>query len=142
MLADALVSVGVVLSGMLILGTGWNFIDPVIGLVIAVVILFSTWGLLRERVRLALDGVPAGIRIETVREQLLGNPGVTAIHHLHVRPLSTTGNALTAHVVLRDFEKLEEISRQLHQELAEHGIGHATLEFESPHTRCPDQQKH
>ena len=105
MLADTLVSVGVVLSGILILWTGWNIVDPLIGLVIAVVILFSTWGLLKESVRLAMDGVPAGIHVETIREHLLEDPNVEAVHHLHIWPISTTENALTTHVVLRDVRK-------------------------------------
>ena len=141
MLADTLVSVGVVLSGILILWTGWNIVDPLIGLVIAVVILFSTWGLLKESVRLAMDGVPAGIHVETIREHLLEDPNVEAVHHLHIWPISTTENALTAHVVLHDVRKWEETRKRLHEELSEHGISHATLETESPTTQCPDKQK-
>lgn len=141
MLADTLVSVGVVLSGVLILWTGWNIVDPLIGLVIAVVILFSTWGLLKESVRLAMDGVPEGIQVDDIREHLLEDPNVKAIHHLHIWPISTTENALTAHVVLNDLEQLDATRARLHEELAEHGISHATLEFESPAAHCPDKQK-
>lgn len=141
MLADTLVSVGVVLSGALILWTGWNIVDPLIGLVIAVVILFSTWGLLKESVRLAMDGVPVGIDVDTIREHLLEDPEVEAIHHLHIWPISTTENALTAHVVLNDLRQLEATRTRLHEELAEHGISHATLEFESRSTECPDKQE-
>ena len=141
MLADTLVSVGVVLSGVLILWTGWNIVDPLIGLVIAVVILFSTWGLLKESVRLAMDGVPEGIQVDDIREHLLEDPNVKAIHHLHIWPISTTENALTAHVVLNDLEQLDATRARLHEELAEHGISHATLEFESPAAHCPDEQK-
>lgn len=141
MLADTLVSVGVVLSGVLILWTGWNIVDPLIGLVIAVVILFSTWGLLKESVRLAMDGVPEGIQVDDIREHLLEDPNVKAIHHLHIWPISTTENALTAHVVLNDLQQLDATGVRLHEELAEHGISHATLEFESPAAHCPDKQK-
>ena len=141
MLADTLVSVGVVLSGVLILWTGWNIVDPLIGLVIAVVILFSTWRLLKESVRLAMDGVPEGIQVDDIREHLLEDPNVKAIHHLHIWPISTTENALTAHVVLNDLEQLDATRARLHEELAEHGISHATLEFESPAAHCPDEQK-
>ncbi len=141
MLADTLVSVGVVLSGVLILWTGWNIVDPLIGLVIAVVILFSTWGLLKESVRLAMDGVPEGIQVDDIREHLLEDPNVKAIHHLHIWPISTTENALTAHVVLNDLEQLDATRARLHEELAEHGISHATLEFEFPSAHCPDEQK-
>ena len=141
MLADTLVSVGVVLSGVLILWTGWNIVDPLIGLVIAVVILFSTWGLLKESVRLAMDGVPEGIQVDVIREHLQEDPNVKAIHHLHIWPISTTENALTAHVVLNDLQQLDVTGVRLHEELAEHGISHATLEFESPAAHCPDKQK-
>ena len=141
MLADTLVSVGVVLSGVLILWTGWNIVDPLIGLVIAVVILFSTWGLLKESVRLAMDGVPEGIQVDVIREPLQEDPNVKAIHHLHIWPISTTENALTAHVVLNDLQQLDATGVRLHEELAEHGISHATLEFESPAAHCPDKQK-
>lgn len=141
MLADTLVSIGVVLSGVVILWTGWTVIDPVIGLVIAAVILVSTWGLLKESVRLAMDGVPEGIDVEEIREHLLEDPNVAAIHHLHIWPISTTENALTAHVVLKNLEQLEKTREALHEELAEHGIGHATLEFEPQTAQCPDEQK-
>lgn len=141
MLADTLVSVGVVLSGVLILWTGWNIVDPLIGLVIAVVILFSTWGLLKESMRLAMDGVPEGIQVDVIREHLQEDPNVKAIHHLHIWPISTTENALTAHVVLNDLQQLDATGVRLHEELAEHGISHATLEFESPAAHCPDKQK-
>lgn len=141
MLADTLVSVGVVLSGVLILWTGWNIVDPLIGLVIAVVILFSTWGVLKESVRLAMDGVPEGIQVDVIREHLQEDPNVKAIHHLHIWPISTTENALTAHVVLNDLQQLDATGVRLHEELAEHGISHATLEFESPAAHCPDKQK-
>ncbi len=141
MLADTLVSVGVVLSGVLILWTGWNIVDPLIGLVIAVVILFSTWGLLKESVRLAMDGVPEGIQVDVIREHLQEDPNVKAIHHLHIWPISTTENALTAHVVLNDLQQLDATGVRLHEGLAEHGISHATLEFESPAAHCPDKQK-
>lgn len=141
MLADTLVSVGVVLSGVLILWTGWNIVDPLIGLVIAVMILFSTWGLLKESVRLAMDGVPEGIQVDVIREHLQEDPNVKAIHHLHIWPISTTENALTAHVVLNDLQQLDATGVRLHEELAEHGISHATLEFESPAAHCPDKQK-
>ena len=96
---------------------------------------------LKESVRLAMDGVPAGIHVETIREHLLEDPNVEAIHHLHIWPISTTENALTAHVVLRDAGEWEETRKRLHEELAEHGIGHATLETESPTAQCPDKQK-
>lgn len=141
MLADTMISIGVVISGIIILGTGWSILDPIIGLVIAVVILFSTWGLLKESIRLAMDGVPAGIDVEIIKEHLMEDDNVKSVHHLHIWPISTTENALTVHVVIKDIQKLEETRKHLHTELAEHGIEHATIEFESQQTTCPDEQK-
>lgn len=141
MLADTLVSIGVVLSGVVILWTDWSIVDPIIGLIIAIVILVSTWGLLKESIRLVMDGVPAGIQLEEIREHLMRAPNVQSIHHIHIWPISTTENALTAHVVLDDVQKMEETRIRLHSELAEHGIEHATIEFESHLTVCPDEKK-
>lgn len=141
MLADTMVSVGVVLSGILILWTGWSILDPIIGLIIAVVILFSTWGLLKESVRLIMDGVPGGIQVENIKAHLMEVPNVLAVHHLHIWPISTTENAMTVHVILEDMQKLEETRKNLRAELAEHGIEHVTIEFESQRTACPDEQK-
>lgn len=140
MLADTMVSVGVVLSGILILCTGWSLVDPIIGLIIAVVILISTWGLLKESVRLAMDGVPAGIQVDTIQAHLLEDANVQSVHHLHIWPISTTENALTAHIVLSNLQELDATRERLHAGLMKHGINHATLEFESSQTRCPDKQ--
>ena len=140
MLADTLVSVGVVFSGLLILWTGWNMVDPIVGLVIAVVILISTWGLLKDSVRLAMDGVPSGIDPEEIKKHMLDIPNVDGVHHLHIWPISTTENALTAHIVLADTGTLEVTREKLHQELAEHGIVHATLEMETSLTHCQKKE--
>ncbi len=139
MLADALVSAGVVISGILIMCTGWSIIDPVIGIVIALVILFSTWGLLRDSIRLGMDGVPPGLSAEKIRDHLQKHGEVQAVHHLHIWPISTTENAMTAHIVLKSPEKLEEVRAALRSELSVHGIGHATLEFETCVTECADK---
>ena len=79
--------------------TGWSVVDPIFSLVIVAVILWSTWGLLKDSVNLALDGAPAGIVVDRVREGLLAVPGVTAVHDLHIWGMSTTDAALTAHLV-------------------------------------------
>ena len=84
MAADALVSIGVVASGIIIMYTGWSIVDPIIGLGIAVVIVISTWGLLRDSLRLSLDGVPVGIDINEIRQIILDQPGVESCHHLHI----------------------------------------------------------
>ncbi len=99
MMADAGVSLGVVIAGGLILLTGQALIDPVVSLLIVAVILWGTWGLLKDSVNLALDAAPRGMDVAMIRQSLLDLPGVTAVHDLHVWGLSTTANALTAHLV-------------------------------------------
>ena len=131
MAADALVSVGVVISGIVIAHTGWYIIDPVIGLIIALVIIYSTWGLLRDSLRLSLDGVPAGTDIEKVEKAMHAVEGVQGVHHLHIWAISTTETALTAHVSIDDLSDMERIKQEIKHELQHVGIYHATLEFET-----------
>lgn len=100
MAADAGVSAAVAVSGLVILFTGWNWIDPIMSILVVLVIVYGTWGLLRESVRLALAAVPEGIDVERVRVFLAAQDGVTDVHDLHVWALSTTGNALSAHLVM------------------------------------------
>ena len=100
MAADALVSAGVVVAGAVMLVTGWERIDPLVSLVVAVVILYGTWGLLRESVQLALHAVPAQLDPAVVRAHLAALPGVAEIHDLHIWGMSTTETALTAHLVM------------------------------------------
>src|SRR3954471_6896105 len=99
MVADAGVSAGVVAGALLIQATGWLWVDPVLGLVIAGVILVGTWGLLRDSMNLAMDAVPAGIDPTAVQAFLAAQPGVREVHDLHIWGLSTTETALTAHLV-------------------------------------------
>ncbi|MFH5805476.1 cation diffusion facilitator family transporter [Alienimonas sp. DA493] len=99
MAADAAVSVGVVVAGLLIRWTGADWIDPVTSLVIAAVILIGTWGLLREAFDLSVQAVPAGVDVPAVRKFLLSRPGVTDVHDLHVWAMSSTETALTAHLL-------------------------------------------
>lgn len=137
MAADTLVSVGVVISGIIISYTGWYIIDPVIGIVISVVILISSIRLLHDSLRLSLDGVPEGIDIEQLRQRLLASdPRIQGIHHLHVWAISTTENSLTAHIVTEDIQHAAEIKHALHEQLKQEGILHATLEFERPEETC------
>lgn len=136
MAADALVSIGVVASGIIIMYTGWYIIDPIIGIVIAIVIVYSTWGLLRDSLRLSLDGVPAGTHVEKVKEIMKSVEGVEDIHHLHIWAISTTEIALTAHVVVENTSHMEEIKEQVKHKLADAGIQHATLEFELSGSPC------
>lgn len=130
--ADALVSLGVVASGVIIRFTGWYVIDPLIGIAIALVILVSTWQLLSHSIRLSLDGVPPGIHLEELKKELLAEaPYIEDIHHIHVWALSTAQVAFTAHVVVREGVDWEDAKCGLKQLLAVHGIQHVTLEPES-----------
>jgi cobalt-zinc-cadmium efflux system protein len=134
MLADAMIAAGVVVAGAAMLYTGWAWLDPAVSLVIAVVILFGTWGLLRDSVNLALDAVPAGIDCKSVSDYLCGLPEVAGVHDLHVWGMSTTEAALTAHLVMHEREGglenrfLSETEHQLHHRF---GIEHVTLQLEA-----------
>jgi len=131
MMADAGVSIGVVIAGALVLFTGWTVIDPLVSLVIVGVILVGTWGLLRDSVDLALDAAPRGIRVEEIRAALLELPGVTAIHDLHVWGLSTTETALTAHLV-HDRADTPALLQQAKALVCERfAITHTTLQLEA-----------
>ena len=136
MAADALVSVGVVVSGIIITYTGWSIIDPIIGLGIAVIIIVSTWGLLHDSLRLSLDGVPVGIDAQKIQQIIMEQPGVENCHHLHIWALSTTETALTAHIVIDNITQLEEVKQHIKEALEEAGIHHATLEFEDERATC------
>ena len=136
MAADALVSVGVVASGIIIMYTGWSIIDPIIGLGIAVIIIVSTWGLLHDSLRLSLDGVPVGIDTQQIQQLIVEQPGVESCHHLHIWAISTTETALTAHVVVDDIAKMEEIKHRIKEALEAAGIHHATLEIEGEEVTC------
>jgi cobalt-zinc-cadmium efflux system protein len=100
MASDAVVSAAVAISGLVILATGWSWVDPIMSIVVVLVIVYGTWGLLRESVRLALAAVPQGVDMERIRVFLAAQDGVTDVHDLHIWPLSTTGNALSAHLVM------------------------------------------
>ena len=132
MAADALVSV----AGIVISRTGWYIIDPIIGLIVAVVILISTWNLLHDSLRLTLDGVPTSIDSQKVVKAIRALPGVDDVHHIHIWAISTTENALTAHIVLKQPEGMQEVKHLIRHRLEDFGIGHATLEFEVPGEHC------
>jgi len=131
MAADALVSLGVVLAGLLILLTGSPWIDPATSLVIVAVIAWGTWGLLKDSVKMGLLAVPEGIDEAAVRAHLAGVPGVAAVHDLHIWPMSTTETALTAHLVMPRGHPgdalLHEISHELERRF---GIHHVTVQVE------------
>ena len=139
MAADTLVSAGVVISGIVISLTGWSVIDPLIGIVIAIVILAGTWRLLAESIRMSLDAVPEGIDPDEIRQHMEAIPGVRGIHHLHIWPISTTETALTVHLVIAPDADAETVVRTVKHELREHGIHHATLETEQEGHACADE---
>lgn len=131
MAADAAVSLGVVLSGALILFYGLYWIDPVISLVIAGVIFLSTWGLLRDSLNLAVDAVPRNVDPVAVRGYLAGLPDVADIHDLHIWPMSTTDTALTAHVVMDELPGSDDFLAEVAHELNHRfGIRHSTIQLE------------
>tara|TARA_R110000850_G_scaffold101071_8_gene209193 strand:+ start:3204 stop:4163 length:960 start_codon:yes stop_codon:yes gene_type:complete len=131
MMADAGVSAGVVVGGIVIYFTGLNWVDPLISLLIVALIFWSTWGLLTEAVRMSLAGVPRSINVEEVQAYLVSLPGVRAVHDLHIWPMSTSETAMTAHLVLPDGHPgrgfLSEIQTQMIQQFSIH---HATIQIE------------
>ena len=131
MAADALVSVGVVVAGALILLTGALWIDPLTSLVIVAVIAWGTWGLLKDSVKMSLLAVPDGVSEAEVRAYLSGLDGVEAVHDLHIWPMSTTETALTAHLVMPRGHPGDAFLREIAEELEHHhAIGHATVQIE------------
>ncbi len=131
MAADALVSLGVVVSGFVIWRFGLNWFDSLSSLLIAAVIFWSTWGLLRDSLNLAVDGVPRGLDPGKVRDWLCAQPGVEGLHDLHIWPMSTTDTALTAHLLMptppEDDDFLHELAHQLHERFE---ISHSTFQVE------------
>jgi len=131
MVADTLVSLGVVIAAAAMMATGWLWLDPVVGIAIVVAIAASMWDLLRQSLRLALDAVPNSIDPEAVRAYIAGLPGVAALHDLHVWPMSTTETALTCHLVMPAGHPGDAVLADIAEELAHRfGIGHATLQVE------------
>ena len=132
MAADAAVSLGVVLAAVVILFTGWFWIDPAISLVIAAVIVIGTWGLLRDSLDMALDAAPRGIDTGKVRDWLAARPGVTEVHDLHIWAMSTTETALTAHLIRPDNAECDVFLRETAEGLEKtFRIGHPTLQVET-----------
>jgi cobalt-zinc-cadmium efflux system protein len=137
MAADALVSLGVVIAGLAILFTGWAWIDPAVSIVILAVIAWGTWGLARDSVAMGLLAAPAGIDLGEVRAHLAGLEGVTAVHDLHVWPMSTTEVALTAHLVMPGRPASDSFLREVAAALeTRFGVHHATLQIESGEAPC------
>jgi cobalt-zinc-cadmium efflux system protein len=140
MAADAAVSAAVVFAGLIILWTGQRWVDPVMSLAVAGVILWGSVGLMRESVGMSLMGVPTGIELDEVEGALGALPGVETVHDLHVWPLSTTETAITAHLVAPDASSTDALLQSARTMLHDRfGIEHCTLQVERIHlddTRC------
>ncbi len=137
LLADALVSVGVVISGIVISYTHWYWLDPAMGLVVMIVILIGTWQLLKDSFKMSVDAVPSGMELDEIKKVIAGVKDVTNVHHVHVWALSTTENALTAHVSVNgklSFEEKLQVIQETKHELHHHNIQHSTLELDDSDT--------
>ena len=132
MVADAAVSVGVVLAGAAIMFTGWLWIDPLLSMLIVIFVFMGTWGLLKDSVNLSIDAVPEKIDTEAVKSYLLSLESIVSLHDLHIWPLSTTQTALSVHLVSSDNQidnaLLRSIQETLHHQFH---IEHATIQIET-----------
>jgi len=139
MMADAVVSLGIMIGGIVISYTHLYWIDPVISIVIVLVILFSTWTLLKESLALTLDAVPKDINLDEIKNKALKIEGIKGLHHIHVWAMSTTENAMTAHLVIdnrQDKEQISSIKNNLKHTLQHLNIQHVTLETEFSNEDC------
>lgn len=139
MVMDTLVSLGVVISGIIIIYTGLVIIDTLISLAIACIILVSTWNLLKESLFLSLDAVPESVNLDRLEKSISEVPGIESWHHLHVWAVSTTENAATLHAVIKEVTEMNDVKHTLKQVLAENGINHSTVEFEFSGCPCCDK---
>lgn len=134
MIGDAAVSAGVVAAAFAIKLTGWLWLDPAVSLAIGAVIVWGTWGLLRESINLSMDAVPEGIDPQAVENYLANLTGVTAVHDLHIWAMSTTEVALTVHLVMDEAPRSDSFLHEVSGTLSERfGIGHATTQIECGH---------
>ncbi|MDB5132171.1 MAG: cobalt-zinc-cadmium efflux system protein [Mucilaginibacter sp.] len=141
MAVDAVVSFGVVISGVIIYFTNLYWIDSVVSLIIAIVILKGTWSLLVDSLRLEMDGVPKEMNLDKIKAELLKGKGIVDVHHMHVWALSTTENALTAHVVVDPsyLNSFNDIKSDLRHRLEHLDISHSTFEPEFSNEECKQQ---
>ena len=143
MAGDAAISAGVVVAGFAIRATGWHWLDPAVSIVIGILIVWGTWGLLRESVNLAMDAVPAGIDLHAVESYLAALPGVRSIHDLHIWGMSTTEAALTVHLVMPRLPESDDlIDRACHDLREKFDIDHVTIQFEHGDIPCSQAPSH
>lgn len=138
MAMDTLVSIGVVISGIIITYTGFVMIDTLISILIAIIILLSTWKLLKESLFLSIDAVPKNIDMQKIAHTITQTDGIKSWHHLHIWAVSTTENAATLHIVLEDINRMEEVKRTLKHKLQEMHIQHSTIECETNPSSCTE----
>ncbi len=139
--ADALISLGVVVTGAILFYTGWNLLDPIVSLVLSLVIVASSLSLLMKSANLALDAVPDGVDVDAVERFLSSLPGVIELHDLHIWAMSTTENALTAHLVMNTGTCAPRFLGDVCKKLSDQfGIEHATLQMEAPEAPDPCRQ--
>lgn len=138
MAVDAVVSLGVVISGIIIYFTNWYWVDSAVSLLIVIVIIGGTWSLLKSSLRLEMDGVPAEIKVDEIKAELLKAKGVIDVHHMHVWALSTTETALTAHIIVNQEElsNFDKIKHDLRHRLLHMDITHSTFEPELASEKC------
>ena len=143
MAADAAVSAGVVIAGIVIGMTGWNLIDPLVSVVISLVIAWGTWDLLRESVELAMDAVPRGVDLEQARTDLVAIDGVTAVHDLHIWSASTSQQTATAHLTIASEASHADVLHAATDVLQHtHGIAHTTIQVECEQTAATCEPPH
>ena len=140
MLSDALVSVGVAAAALVMMYTGWNWMDPLVSIIVCAIIFKGTWSLLKESVQLALNAVPSGINRQAVFDFLKTRKNVTAVHDLHIWGMSTTENALTAHLIIPNGHPGDGFLHHLAEDLkTKFNIGHTTIQIElgnDDHHKC------
>jgi len=131
-LSDALGSVGAITAGLLVWLFGWYWADAAISMVIGLLVIYSSWNLLKEAVSVLMEHAPGGIDVDQVRDLIRGTPGVLAVHDLHVWTITTGMSALSAHVVISDLNLQQILLKQLRDELHQHfGIDHITIQIET-----------
>ena len=141
LLTDAMVSLGVVVSGVIIKFTNWYWLDGAVSIIVLVIILVGTWSLLTQSLKLSMDAVPDGVAVDEIESLILKVKGVESIHHMHIWAMSTTENALTGHLVLSEslsFDDKMKLVHKIKHQLMHNNIHHSTIELESAEIPCED----
>lgn len=144
MLSDALVSLGVLIAGIIIVFTDWYLLDSLISIIIAIIVLFSTFDLLKKSFHLSIDAVPEGIHTREIKKQLESLQGILEVHHIHIWAISTTLNAFTAHVKIEtnlDWNEIMRIKKSIRHILFHENILHSTIEFETEEENCEEENQ-